>query len=101
MPFEGTCGSSGVITATTSLVVGGGQYYGMVAVSKTSVIVTTLLVYDNATAASGALVDALTISGTSLTGSTNYSKPRKFVNGLYCVVNNTSQVTGSVWYAVR
>ena len=101
MPFEGACRSSGVITSTTALVVGSGDYYGMVAVSKTSVVVTTLILYDNASAASGAIVDAITISGTSLTSSSNYSKPRKFVNGLYVVVNNTAQVTGTIWYATR
>ena len=101
MPFEGACVPSGIITSTTSLVVGAGHYYGMVAVSKTSVVVTTLLLYDNATAASGALVDAVLMSGTSLPVTTNYSMPRKFSKGLYIVVNNTSQVTANVWYAVR
>lgn len=101
MPFEGVCGGSGAITANTGLVVGSGNYYGMVAVSKTSVVVTTLIVYDNASAASGKLVDAITISGTSLTGSSNYSMPRKFTNGLYVAINNTAQATATVWYAVR
>jgi hypothetical protein len=99
--WEGACRGSGVITATSSLVVGAGHYYGAVAVSKTSVVVTTLLIYDNPTAASGALVDAITISGTSLTSTTNYSMPRAFQNGLYIVVNNTAQVTATIWYAVR
>jgi hypothetical protein len=102
MSYESAClaavAVSSTALATSQAVTGSGRYYGMTLVSGTSVAVTRVTVWDNIGSASGNLLDAYSVSGTGLTVNTNYSMPRQFSKGVYVVVNNTAQASGSVWY---
>lgn len=86
--------TSAGITGITGTGTGPGEYLGMTVTATTGV---TVILYDNVSAGSGLVLDAIVIPSTGGAVSTNFPRPgREVVNGIFASISGGSP-TGTVF----
>ena len=84
--------SSGEVTGT-----GPGEYLGFTAAETGGTAAVNVTLYDNASAASGVILDVIRLAAGQSSGD-YYPRPgREVVNGIYASVSGTGTLAGSVW----